>query len=380
MMKNKIQRKLLGNEEETSTEEKKTIEVPVNAEEVLTKDNFNKVREIIEKRLNYLNTEEYDIRVDSETGKIILNMPEETKTDDIATIITQPGDFNIIATDTEEVLLTKNDIKNIDVKRYRRDDGTLVYLEIQFKNDVRQKLEDISKEYVTITEEDGTTKNKTVSLKIDDQNFMTTYFDSTEPIVSGEIQITIGSASNDQITINEYLTSARYIVALLSNDTLPIVYTNGENKHISPIVDTELLQNIEIISIILLVLISIYMIVRHKENGILAFVALLGYLAFVMLLIRFTNVPIAIGSMVAIVLSALMEIVLLEQLLKAGTNKKMDETIIKTMLNQIPLYIIAVVLCFVTLVPMVSFGTALFWGLITATVYNYFVAKHLLLD
>ena len=50
--------------------------------------------------------------------------------------------------------------------------------------------------------------------------------------------------------------------------------------------------------------------------------------------------------------------------LKDADGKKMDETIIKMTLAQIPLYVIAIVFCFVTWLPMVSFGTALFWGLI----------------
>lgn len=368
------------NADETSeqSEENASKEVPVNATEVLNAENYQLSKNIIEKRLQEAKIEEYDIRVNEEDGKIILDMPDNTTTDNVLQFLMQQGDFNIIATDSEEVLLSKSDLEKSQVMYYSNEKGTTVYLNLKFKKDSTKKLEDVTKEYVENTAEDGTKTKKTITIKIDDEKLLTTYFGET--ISDGQIQIPIGDASNDNAEINENATNASYIAMILNNQTLPIVYTSGENQYVSPILDSNSLNKIIIVAASLVVLVMVYLAIRYKKNGILAAIGLVGYLAIVMLLIRFTNVPIAFGSMSAILLSAIMEVIFITKLLKDADGKKMDETIIKMTLAQIPLYVIAIVFCFVTWLPMVSFGTALFWGLIMETAYNYLIVKNLLKD
>ncbi len=368
------------NADETSeqSEENASKEVPVNATEVLNAENYQLSKNIIEKRLQEAKIEEYDIRVNEEDGKIILDMPDNTTTDNVLQFLMQQGDFNIIATDSEEVLLSKSDLEKSQVMYYSNEKGTTVYLNLKFKKDSTKKLEDVTKEYVETTAEDGTKTKKTITIKIDDEKLLTTYFGET--ISDGQIQIPIGDASNDNAEINENATNASYIAMILNNQTLPIVYTSGENQYVSPILDSNSLNKIIIVAATLVVLVMVYLAIRYKKNGILAAIGFVGYLAIVMLLIRFTNVPIALGSMSAILLSAIMEVIFLTKLLKDADGKKMDETIIKMTLAQIPLYVIAIVFCFVTWLPMVSFGTALFWGLIMETAYNYLIVKNLLKD
>ena len=368
------------NADETSeqSEENASKEVPVNATEVLNAENYQSSKNIIEKRLQEAKIEEYDIRVNEEDGKIILDMPNNTTTDNVLQFLMQQGDFNIIATDSEEVLLSKSDLEKSQVMYYSNEKGTTVYLNLKFKKDSTKKLEDVTKEYVETTAEDGTKTKKTITIKIDDEKLLTTYFGET--ISDGQIQIPMGDASNDNAEINENATNASYIAMILNNQTLPIVYTSGENQYVSPILDSNSLNKIIIVAASLVVLVMVYLAIRYKKNGILAAIGFVGYLAIVMLLIRFTNVPIAFGSMSAILLSAIMEVVFITKLLKDADGKKMDETIIKMTLAQIPLYVIAIVFCFVTWLPMVSFGTALFWGLIMETAYNYLIVKNLLKD
>ena len=368
------------NADETSeqSEENASKEVPVNATEVLNAENYQLSKNIIEKRLQEAKIEEYDIRVNEEDGKIILDMPNNTTTDNVLQFLMKQGDFNIIATDSEEVLLSKSDLEKSQVMYYSNEKGTTVYLNLKFKKDSTKKLEDVTKEYVETTAEDGTKTKKTITIKIDDEKLLTTYFGET--ISDGQIQIPMGDASNDNAEINENATNASYIAMILNNQTLPIVYTSGENQYVSPILDSNSLNKIIIVAASLVVLVMVYLAIRYKKNGILAAIGFVGYLAIVMLLIRFTNVPIAFGSMSAILLSAILEVIFLTKLLNDADGKKMDETIIKMTLAQIPLYVIAIVFCFVTWLPMVSFGTALFWGLIMETAYNYLIVKNLLKD
>ena len=361
-----------------NTENSEETKETVNSAEVLNTDNYKLCKDIIEKRLQEAKIEEYDIRVNEEDGKIIVDMPDSTTTDNVLQFLMEQGDFNIIGTDSKEVLLSKSDLEKAQVMYYSSEKGTTVYLNLKFNKDAVKKLEDVTNEYIETTGEDGTKTKKTITIKIDDQTLLTTYFGET--ISDGQIQIPMGDASTDSTEISDTATTASYIAMILNNQTLPIVYTSGENQYVSPIIDSTTLNRIVLIAVVLVVLSMLYLIIRYKKNGFLVAISLVGYIAIVMLLIRFTNVPLAIGSMFAILLAGIMELVFLAKLAKDTNSKKMDDNILKMTLAQIPLYVISIVFCFVTWLPMVSFGTALFWGLIIETAYNYLIVRNLLKD
>ena len=366
------------NSEENSEENTEAKETQVNAPEILNVENYNKAKEIMEKRINDANFSEYDIRVSQEDGTIILDMPDSQKIDDVLQFIMSKGDFQIIDADTKDVLLSKDDLKESAIGYYSSTKGTTVYLNMKFKKEAVKTLEDITKTYVETKGEDGTTTKKTISMQIDGQNFLTTYFGET--ISTGEIQLPIGNASNDQATILENVNKASYLAMLLNNPTIEIEYTVDSNQYISPIVDQTTINYVIIAGICMVTLMAVYMVIKYRGNGILAIIAFIGYIAILMLLVRLTNVPLAIGSVLAVIMSSLIEIVFITKLLKSNDTKELNEVIFRTLLIQIPLYIIAIVLCFATLTPMVALGTTLFWGLIIATVYNYLVIKNLIDD
>lgn len=209
------------------SEETESTQVPVNAEEVLTKENFEKSKKIIDQRLKNLKVTDYDLRVDKTSGTIIMDMPEDSQTDEIMQYVVNPGDFSIIATDTNEVLLSKENIKTSKIMYSSTEKGTTVYLNIEFNKDSVKTLEDITKEYVETEAEDGTKTKKTVTLKIDDQTLLTTYFGET--ISNGSIQISTGEASTDIETVNKNVKNATYLSSLLNSKTLPVVYTVKTN-------------------------------------------------------------------------------------------------------------------------------------------------------
>lgn len=362
--------------QEGETEQKTTTEVPVNASEILTKENYELSKEIIEKRLKELKVSEYDIRVNEENGMIVLDLPDETNTDEIMQFLYTKGDFSIIDTDTEEVLLSKDDIEQTKVMYYSGTTGTTVYLDIKFNKEATKKLEDVTKKYVETTSDDGKSTKKTITIKVDDETLLTTYFGET--ISNGEIQIPIGNATTDQKEIIKYATSVSKVSMLLNNQTLPIEYKVSQNEYVSPVITAQLLRIIIIVAIVIVTLSIIYMVLKYKEKGLFAGISFVGYIAIVMLLVRITNVPVAAGSITAVAMATIIEFILLLQLSKTKSDKEANEAIVKMISMQIPLYVISIVLCFAIIIPMVSFGTALFWGLLTSTAYNYLVTKALL--
>ena len=126
-----------------------TEEVPINEEEALTTDNYKKTKQIIEERLKRLGVNDYIIKQDEQTGKIIIEIPEDSQADHIVSNISQVGKFEIVDSKTKEVLMDNSDIKLSNVLYNQTQDGTTVYLNIEFNDAGTEKLKNISTEYAT---------------------------------------------------------------------------------------------------------------------------------------------------------------------------------------------------------------------------------------
>lgn len=136
-------------------------ESPYNAQEVLNKENYQESKKVIEKRLEELKVDDYNARVDENTGDILIEIPENDSTDSIVSNIATVGKFEIIDSETKEVLMDNDDIKLANVmygsgNTTTSSSGTTVYLNIEFTKEGAKKLEDISTKYITT----DTTRNK----------------------------------------------------------------------------------------------------------------------------------------------------------------------------------------------------------------------------
>ena len=130
-----------------------------NSDEVKTEENYKTAKEIIEKRLKKLGAEEYKVNVNNENGEITVQIPENLNTDTIVSNLTTVGKFEIIDSETNDVLLDNSSIKSSKVLYNTTQSGTSVYLEISFDKNGKNKLEEISKTYVK--SENNTTENTT---------------------------------------------------------------------------------------------------------------------------------------------------------------------------------------------------------------------------
>lgn len=136
-------------------------ESPYNVQEVLNKENYQESKKVIEKRLEELKVDDYNARVDENTGDILIEIPENDSTDSIVSNIATVGKFEIIDSETKEVLMDNDDIKLANVmygsgNTTTSSSGTTVYLNIEFTKEGAKKLEDISTKYITT----DTTRNK----------------------------------------------------------------------------------------------------------------------------------------------------------------------------------------------------------------------------
>ena len=380
-----------------------------NSDEVKTEENYKTAKEIIEKRLKKLGVEEYKVNVNNENGEITVQIPEDLNTDTIVSNLTTVGKFEILDSETNNVLLDNNSIESSKVLYNTATSGTSVYLEIAFNKDGKNKLEEISKTYVktennttdenTTTDENNTettektnetntenttseTSSKTekkISLKIDDSELMSTTFD--EPITSGKIQLSVGTATKDSTTLKGYVEQAQKVATVLDSGKLPVKYDMEKNQYILSNITEQDLTYVAVTIAIIAIIAIIVLIIKYKTNGLLAGIAYTGLAALYLLLIRYTNVVISIDSIFAITMmlafNYIFTIILLSNIKKMkaenvenAVRKSVTETYKKFFSRIIPVCILAIVFCFIKWTPINSFGMITFWGIVIIAIYN----------
>ncbi len=364
-------------------------EVNKNAEK-LTKENFEKTKTIIQKRLKNMGIENYIIRLNEETGEIFIELEENTETDTIVSNIGATGKFEIQDSETKEVLLDNSDIKLVDVRYNTAETGTDVYLNIQFDKEGKNKLTEITENYKTIntttkntTTENTTSENTTsesetteaqkkVVIKIDDEEVTTTSFDNI--IRTGSLQLTVGKSSTSRGKINENAKKANNIASTLSFGNLPVDYEVSQNEYILSNITTKKIQQlITIIAVIGL----IALMFRYKLTGVLSSIAFIGFTALYLLLVRYANVIITLEGIFGIAVILVINYILTNKIAnsneKEKTAKEVKKEYGKSWLKIIPICIISIVFSFARWTPIASLGMVMLWGLALSAVYQLFI-------
>ena len=366
---------------ETTDEDKskiaKTIEEPVNSEESLTIDNYQAVEDTIIKRLNYLKVEGYQIKCDENTGRIYIEVPEDDNTDYIAQYCVTKGEFKILDNDTDEVLLSNADLKETKIQYSATSSGTTVFLTIEFNKDAAEKLKDISNTYVSSKDADGNDTTKKIKMTIDDETVVSTYFE--EEIDNGIIQLSIGTSS-DSSTLQTYFRQASNIAVLLNTNPMPLTYEIEINRFVHSDITMQTIKMIAIISAIVFALMLVYMIIKYKKNGLMGAILNIGFVALLLLAIRYGNVTISNLGILAIALSTIIEYITIMKILNIYSKKDNDKILkeLKTFAKNyaiaiIPLIVLAVTFALIKWQELNSMGMVFFWGTLIMIIYNAIV-------
>ena len=396
----------------------RTLKLALNSEngdDVKTEENYKTAKNVIEKRLKKLGVEEYKISLNEQNGEMIVQIPENTNTDTIISNLTTVGKFEILDSETNEVLLDNSSVKSSSVLYNTTKSGTSVYLEIAFDKNGKNKLEEISKTYVksennttenttsedtnsteekennteeaNTTSENSTSTEKKITMKVDDEEIMSTSFD--EAITTGKIQLSVGKASTDTKTINGYVTQAQNVATVLDSGKLPVKYDMEKNQYILSNITNKELSYVAIAIAVVVVIGLIVLIVKYKFNGLLAGISYIGLTALYGILLRYTNVTISIESIFAIAMILLLNYIFINMILKnvKEISKETSEKIVskstvsayvKFFNRIVPICVMVIAFCFAKWVPMSSFGMTAFWGLVIIAIYNAIVTRYLL--
>lgn len=396
----------------------RTLKLTLNSEngdDVKTAENYETAKTIIEKRLKKLDVQEYKIGVNEETGEITVQIPENTQTDEIVSNLTTVGKFEIIDSETNEVLLDNSSIKSSKVLYNTTSSGTSVYLEIAFDKNGKNKLEEISKTYVksennttenttsedtnsikenennteetNTTSENSTSTEKKVTMKIDDDEIMSTSFDET--ITTGKIQLSVGQASTDSSTVQGYVNQAQNVATVLDSGKLPVKYDVEKNQYVLSNISKQDLIYVAIAMAVVAIMGIIVLIAKYKTNGLLAGISYIGLSALYLIAIRYTNVTISIDSIFAIGIILILNYIFTNMLLsnirkmndskvENAVGKSVSETYKKFFMRIIPICVVVITFCFANWIPMNSFGMTAFWGIVIIAIYNAIITNGLL--
>lgn len=370
--------------EDTQKEVARTEEKRTNPEENLTEENFKQAKKIVEKRLSSMQVNDYLIRQDSANGNMVLELPETTNTDRIVGQLYLQGKLEIVDKDTSEVLMTNEDVKSVKSGYGTAANGTtVVFVNIQFNKAGTEKFKNITNTYVETKvekeeaeegqEQTEETIKKEIALNIDGSTLLTTHFE--EEVSNGLLQLSLGSSSSDTTAkeMQEYLLQANSMEALLDNGELPIVYQVEQNKYVFSAVTENIIKAVIVISIIVLAIAMIYAILTYQAKGIIGSISFIGYIAVLLIALRYFNVEITIGGMVAILFSMAVSYAILIGILK---EKEVMTVMKKYSIMLIPTLIIAIVFTFMNM----AIGITLFWGIVISLLYHISITNIMLKD
>ncbi len=359
----------------------------VNKDEALTEENYKKVKSIFEGRLERIGVKDYKVRLDKESGDIVLELEEALDTDISIQYMLLKGDFAIRDSVDGTVFLDNKDLKDVKVLYSNPEaDGIKVYFSMEFNKEGAKKLAEVSKNYLKAEgeEENSDTDKNKIALTIEGQDILTTYFG--EEITNGILRITLGESTDSEVLQN-YIEQAEFYAMLISNDKMPLTYTIGTSSFANAGLAGNALPIIIGVVCIILALTIIYMLCRFKLDGLIAGAAMLAGFGLFAIIVRYVGLEIELNTFMAIIILIALEVYIMTKLLSSikanSTYENVAKKTIKVYLENIEIIIVtlivAIIFTFMSKVFVYSFGMTLFYGSISIAISNLLFLRTMLL-
>ena len=335
-------------------------------------DNFETSKEIIQKRLENRDLYEYNIRQDTVTGKIVLEVPDNENVDLNISLVATLGDLTIV--DAQNGLILLEDSKLVSVAPYAQtnENGQYeVYLQLNYNEEGKEILHDLTKEYANTDATSDTAKK--VQVCLDGQPMVTTYFG--QEIFTGTVHVPMGDPT---LEYNEYLKlydSVQEVADIVNEETLPLQYSLTDNIKIQSSITNDMKTVAVVVFAIFVIILSVYMMIKYKIEGLRQAIFSIGYIAILALMFRYTNVTITINSLIAliivIIINYIFSIKFLEKIKKENIRKIALKESLKGLYTRIiPIVIVAIIFTFMPAIVINSVGMTLFWGLVLQLLFS----------
>lgn len=365
----------------TSAYKKEKRMVSPNPAEVRTPENYEKTKKILQKRLEGLNGYEYNLRVDNETGDIVLEVPDNDE--DILvqkSIISTKGNLQIVDSKTGLVLLDSDKIQSATAVQgldSQTGNAYQMYITIQYKKEAIETLREISTKYVkeeakasdedAEEDEDSSAEDniKSVKVLLDGTSLRETYFG--DELKDGAISIPVGESTSDISQFEETRNQVAAMATTINGESLPLEYKLVSDNFKNSDVTETTKKNIKMIFAILVIAISAAMIIRYQMNGAVAAALGLMYSGVISLIFRYTNVYITLNSACTFGMALCLNYYLIFKILKYTKNGGGKENLAKAIreyyLMTIPVWVVGLIFTFAYGVAISSIGMVAFWGM-----------------
>ena len=366
-----------ANSEETNTEDDQNTENTENTEEKSNENTqidktkqYKDSKNTIEKRLAAMHAEEYDIRLEEENGNLIIEVPADMDSSYLSEIVTK-GKIQILNQSTNETIIETNGFKDattrIDSTSYSK---PIILLNIKFTKDAKNIFKNVNTNY---TDSEGNESEATFAFTV---NGETLYQDTASSFVStaknGSLELVLGQDDSEEELEKDYQ-SALSLVSIINNGEIQIDYKLDSIQ----IVQSNLnIKTIIIIATIIGFIMLIYAICKFKKKGILPVLSLIGLVATILLVLRYTNIKITLFTILGLAVIVVANYMLI---LNALANKKTFKQNFIEMLNiLIPCFIIAIVFCCSPYLQLATMGMTIFWGVIVMFIYDAIITRILI--
>lgn len=358
-------------------------EVPVNDEEQLKQENYEKVVKIIEKRLKFLSTDQYRIDLDKTSGKIIITFEDEYA-DDIKSIVPLEGSLELIDETTEDVILNYADIKSAEATYASLDEGYTIYLNLKLNDNGIDKIKNIDKykNSKETTEEGEESTESKLKVMFDTDQVASVSYDNIL-LTGSTLRITTGSNVTNTSTLQSQMNMNTVVAKLASIGKMPVAYKLTAEEFITPSQNTNYVIYGIYAFIAVCIIFAIILILKYKINAIFMLLSFITNIAATVLIIKLTKVSISINILPAITAFFILNIVLIKNILqniKEGNNvsKAFKNGFLKTLDLFAITLIIFIVFAFTNMAVLNSLGLLLFWGWLNTIISNFIFALPML--
>lgn len=351
------------------TEEEKAI----NPEENLTVQNYKQVVEIMKERLKFLQTDQYKLDLDEKTGKIVLTF-EDDYPDDIKSILPMEGKFELVDSNTEDVIIEPTDFNSVEATYASIEEGYTTYINVKLNASGIDKINNIDK-YKTTTdsESEETTTNK---LKVMFDNDKVAEISYDDILLTGKtLRITTAEKLTSNSSINSEMNTNTVVSKLATMGKMPVVYKINAEEYIKSDV-ADYAWHMVIAIAVICVAISLYFFIRYKLNGLLAIIAFAANISLFLILIRLTKIQISLNGFAGIFGLLILNTILVNNILKTIINKDktFSENIKSAYLNSIDAFVIILIIfavfSFSAMTVINSMGLLIFWGWVVSLLGN----------
>ena len=363
-----------------------TIVYQANADDgtEISQEDLKKSETVIKKRLEAKNIFDYIVRSDVSTSQIYVEIPantDDTSKDPLSAVEGLDKTAKIEFRDPDgNVLLAGDDIKSAKYSEDPIDNTGLPspHVVLTFSDEGTKKFAEATANLV----------GKTLSIYLDDEEI-------TAPVVNEKIESSTAIITMGTGTYSEKKTQAEEYAMLIDSGTLPFNLSVVSKEYVGPYVGQKALEVSIEAGIVALIIICLVMIVCYRLPGVVSSIALIAYVAIVLLIMSSTGISLTLPGIAGLILSAGMavdaNVIIFERFKEELRNKlsptKAFEKSFKSAMaavvdGNVTTFAVAILLYIFGTGPVKGFGIVLAVGVVvslfTAVVVTKFILKQIL--